>query len=147
MRLAGRVGPEAILRECLCLSSSGPEAASELRGVGVGFDPEIVHGHWHGKGPWDGFGGLLKRVMRRDTINNNVVITDYVIPADHLRKRFCTGDCQQKHVFDSRYVINKVTVMDSHSNDIDRRADEVYEPVIGIRKRFGYMALGKERVL
>ena len=85
--------------------------------------------------------------MRRDTIDNNVVITDYVIAADHLRKRFCTEDWQQKHGFDSKYVINKVTVMDSHSNDIDRRADEVYEPVIGIRKSFGYMALGKDRVL
>lgn len=85
--------------------------------------------------------------MRRDTIDNNVVITDYVIAADHLRKRFCTEDWQLKHGFDSRHVINKVTVMDSHSNDIDRRADEVYEPVVGIRKSFGYMALPKGRVL
>jgi hypothetical protein len=91
----------------------------------------------HGKGPWDGFGGVMKRIMRRDTINDNVVILDFVGAAEHLRSRLCTEDWQQKHGLDSRYTINKVLIFDSHSKDIDRRENEVYEPVIGIRKSFG----------
>ena len=101
----------------------------------------------HGKGPWDGFGGLLKRVMRRDTIDGNVVILDYVEAAQHLRRKFCTAGWQQKHGLDSRYTINKVSIFDAHSKGINRKEHEVYESVVGIQKSFGYMALGGERVL
>jgi hypothetical protein len=101
----------------------------------------------HGKGPWDGFGGLMKRVMRRDTIDENVVLLDYVQAAAHLRTRFCTELWQQKHGLDSKYTINKVSVIEAHSLDIDRRDYEVFAPAVGIRKSFGYMALSTERVL
>ena len=85
----------------------------------------------------------MKRVMRRGTIDGNVVILDYIDAAEHLRSRFCTDGWQQTHGLDSKYTINEVSIFNSYSKDIDRRENEVYESVVGIRKSFGYMALGE----
>ena len=89
----------------------------------------------------------MKRVLRRDTIDQNIVILDFVQAAAHLRSRFCTAGWQEKHGLDTKYVINKVSIIEAHSVNINRRENEVYDPVIGIRKSFGYMALGGGRVL
>ena len=101
----------------------------------------------HGKGPWDGFGGLMKRVLRRDTIDNNIVISDFMVAAAHLRSRFCTKHWEKKHGLDSNYTINEVQIFTAHSKDIYRKSEEVYDSVQGIRKSFGYCALPKARVL
>ena len=101
----------------------------------------------HGKGPWDGFGGCLKRVLRRDTIDQNIVIADFMTAAEHLRSRFCTDDWQEKHGLESNYTINLVQVFTAHTRDIDRKSEEVYDSVQGIRKSFGYCALSDGRVL
>ncbi len=101
----------------------------------------------HGKGPWDGFGGLMKRVMRRDTVDGNVILKNYAECAAHLRARFCTEMWQQTHGLESRYTINRVSVVEADVTDIDRRENEIYDSVTGIRKSFGYLALGEGRVL
>jgi hypothetical protein len=76
-----------------------------------------------------------------------VVIKDFRGAVAHLRSRFCTETWQQDHGLDSKFTINRVSIVEAHSHEIDRRAEELYEPVVGIRKSFGYMALSKERVL
>ena len=101
----------------------------------------------HGKGPWAGFGGLLKRVLRRDTIDQNVVLKCFQAVADHLESRFCTEGWQENHGLESRHTVNKVSIFRTDSSEIDRRVNEVYASVEGIRKSFGYMALDGGRVL
>ena len=67
----------------------------------------------HGKGPWDGFGGMLKRVMRRDTIDEKVVLKNSTDVAKYLRDRFECEDWKKKHDIDSNYEINQVAVFEA----------------------------------
>ena len=74
-------------------------------------------------------------------------MSDYIQAAVHLEARFCTPMWQQEHELDSKYTINEVSIIDAHSKDIDRRENEEYDRVVGIRKPFGYMASSSARVL
>ena len=76
----------------------------------------------------------MKRVLRRDTIDQNIVVLDYMQAAVHSEARFCTPMWQQEHELDSKYTINEVSIIDAHSKDIDRRENEEYDRVVGIRK-------------
>ena len=61
----------------------------------------------HGKGPWDGFGGMLKRVMRRAIIDGGVVMRNGKDVYDFLVRRFCTEEWKRSH---SDYTINQIVV-------------------------------------
>ena len=74
----------------------------------------------HGKGVWDGIGGLFKRVLRQDTIDGSIFSSSGAVPirylsvalmvvllagsirnphdvAEHLRERFSTEQWQEEH--------------------------------------------------
>jgi len=72
----------------------------------------------HGKGPWDGMGGLTKRVLRSDTIKQKIVIKTYQEVAAHLQKIFCTSDWKEKHKVGSSFVVNEIRVHACDSDDI-----------------------------
>jgi hypothetical protein len=96
----------------------------------------------HGKGPWDGFGAVLKRICRRDAVDQQVELKSHADVAQHLRLRFESADWQEKHGLDSRYTINRVVIHQAGLGDIERPVvEEEYEAVAGIRRSFGYRAL------
>ena len=101
----------------------------------------------HGKGPWDGLGGLMKRVLRSETIKLKVVLRTYQDVAAYLRLRFCNEDWLQKHKVGTGYKINCVKITEVDSNQIKRDENEIYESIYSLRKSFGYMALTKGKVL
>ena len=75
------------------------------------------------------------------------MLKTYTQCAQHLRKVFECPDWQEKHKVGSSFVINEVQVFEAASNDIFRDENEVYDSVEGIRKSFGYLAVGTGRVL
>ena len=86
-------------------------------------------------------------MLRRDTIDQNVVLKCFQVVTAHLQFRFCTEGWQKRHGLESKYTINKVSIFSADSSEIDRREHEVYASVQEIRKSFGYMALDGGRVL
>jgi hypothetical protein len=57
----------------------------------------------HGKGPWDGLGAVMKQMIRRDILHNNILtssgyITTPAEVAEHLHKRFGTEEWKAAHV-------------------------------------------------
>ena len=56
----------------------------------------------HGKGPWDGLGGIIKRMLRQDTIDKKLKSKSRIMktPLDaveHIKDRFCTEGWKEKH--------------------------------------------------
>jgi hypothetical protein len=100
----------------------------------------------HGKGPWDGIGGMMKRALRADTIKGKVILKTYTAVAAHLETKFSDA-WQEKHKVGTGYTINAVKVFVIDSSEIERNIHEVYDSVGGIRKSFGYMAMSNGRVL
>jgi hypothetical protein len=101
----------------------------------------------HGKGPWDGFGGMLKRVMRRATTDEKVLLKSSADVVAFLRLRFCCEDWQEKHNLESNYTINEIVFFEAKMGDIDRRENEVYDKIDGIQKSFGFMAIADNSVI
>ena len=96
----------------------------------------------HGKGPWDGFGGTLKRMCRQNALFLTVVFKTASDVAQHIRDMFTTPDWAQKHGLDSNYTINQVVVFEAALGEVERPGVvEEYDSVKGIQKSFGYMAL------
>ena len=101
----------------------------------------------HGKGPWDGFGGMLKRVMRRAIIDGGVVMRNGKDVYEFLVKRFCTEEWTRSH---SDYTINQIVVQyaeQAEMNDARPKHEKDYEAIHGIQKSFGYMGLREDIVL
>ena len=68
----------------------------------------------HGKGPWDGLGGILKRMLRQDTIDKKLKSDSGVLktPLDavqHLRARVCTEEWKEQH---RNMTINEIVVLE-----------------------------------
>jgi hypothetical protein len=100
----------------------------------------------HGKGPWDGVGGMFKRVLRRDTLDSessyHCILKTYADVAQHLRKRFCHLGWEKAHDIESTFTVNKVVVHEAGLGVIARpKFDEEFDSVDGIQKSFGYRAL------
>ena len=106
----------------------------------------------HGKGAWDGVGGMFKRVLRRDTLDTesiyHCILKTYSDVASALRKRFCHADWEKAHDIESNFTVNKVVVHEAGLDDIHRpRVDEELDSVDGIQKSFGFRALSSGVVL
>ena len=96
----------------------------------------------HGKGPWDGFGGTLKRMCRQNALFLTVAFKTAADVAQHIRDMFCTPNWAEKHGLDSNYTINQVVVFEAALGEIERPVvAEEYDSVKSIQKSFGYMAL------
>ena len=110
------------------------------------FSSTVFSAAGHGKGPWDGVGGMFKRVLRRDTVDlksiYHCVLKTYAHIAEHLRKRFCCEGWETAHGIDSSFTVNKVVVHEAGIGEIERPVvDEEFDSVDGIRKSFGFRAL------
>lgn len=103
----------------------------------------------HGKGPWDGIGGMMKRALRSATLKLQKIFKDYKQVAAYLFEKFEGGDWHDKHKVGSGFTINAVEVHQIPSSEIrkDKQEFEEYESIEGIRKSFGYLALPSSRVL
>ena len=68
----------------------------------------------HGKGPWDGIGGMFKRILRRDTLDSkskfHCVLKLHSDVSEQLRKRFCNEGWEKAHDIDSNFTVNKLVV-------------------------------------
>jgi hypothetical protein len=100
----------------------------------------------HGKGPWDGVGGMFKRVLRRDTLDTmsiyHCVLKTYADVARALRKRFCHVGWEKAHDIESNFTVNKVVVHEAGIGEIERPVvDEEFDSIDGIQKSFGFRAL------
>jgi hypothetical protein len=76
-----------------------------------------------------------------------VVLKDYKDVAKYRRDRFECEGWKEAHNLESNYSINEVVILEATSADIDRRENEVYDRIDGIRKSFGFRALRDGYVL
>ena len=71
----------------------------------------------HGNGPWDTLGGILKRMLRQDTIDEQLMSESGVIKAphdaaQHLRARVCTPQWKEQH---KNVTVNEFVVLEGDS--------------------------------
>ena len=93
-----------------------------------------------GKGPWDGFGAVLKRFLRRAVYDLKATLKGPEDVYMELKKHFESDEWQQEHA-GSNYTINRVIVQHAAIGDIERPAmEEEYESVHSIQRSFGYKA-------
>jgi hypothetical protein len=96
----------------------------------------------HGKGPWDGFGAVLKRICRREVHDQKVQLKCAADVAKLLKERFEPLAWRDEHGLDSKYTINQVVIDEAGFGDIKRPAvEESFEKIDSIRRSFGYRAL------
>ena len=102
----------------------------------------------HGKGPWDGIGAMLKQMVRRDILHNNILtssgyITTPMEVAEHLFRRFCTDEWMENH---TAKKVNEIVVLYADATDIAERAEverSKYDSLTDQKKTFSYMPLAK----
>ena len=102
----------------------------------------------HGKGVWDGLGGLMKRNLRHCTVQKRVLsdfglIKNWLDVRQHLQRTFETPEWKQAHQCSTvnEFVVQGVAEFQRPSVDYE------FEFVFGIRKNFSYCALRKYVVL
>ena len=84
---------------------------------------DLCNTYWltgHGKGPWDGFGGTLKRMCRQNAVFESVVFKSVTDVARHIRDMFCSSDWAEKHGLDPKFTINQVVVFEAALGEITR---------------------------
>ena len=100
----------------------------------------------HGKGPWDGLGAVIKQMVRRDILHNNILtasgyITSPAEVAEHLHLRFGTDEWKATHV---EKKVNEIIVLYSDATDMSERASVEkyrYDPLTEAKRTFSYMML------
>ena len=100
----------------------------------------------HGKGPWDGFGAVIKQCVRRAILHNKILtasgyITSPAEVAEHLHRHFSTAEWQAAHV---NTKVNEVIVLYSDATAISERASverSKFDPLELARSMFSYLPL------
>ena len=90
----------------------------------------------------------MKRALRSATLKLKMIFKSYTEVAAYLRSKF-SDEWQGKHEIGAGHTVNAVEVFEIPSSEIrnDTQAFEMYDPVGGIRKSFGYLALSDGVVL
>ena len=102
----------------------------------------------HGKGPWDCFGAVMKRFLRRLVHDLKASLKGPDDVAQDLKKHFESDKWREEHDLESKYTINRVVVQQAVIGDIERPVvEEECDSVVGIQRSFGYKALSSGVVL
>jgi hypothetical protein len=93
----------------------------------------------HGKGPWDGYGAVIKSYVRNNNTKGTIRITTPRAAAAAIERHFCSPEYEAKH---ANAKIQKVVVTFIEASDIPRdvRAPS-YSRLVGQKSEFACAAL------